>query len=838
MIKKRVPVVQRSLFSWVFPGNVKLQIVLLLVISVTVFARVLPLEMQKRIINEAIKLGDLERLLIYCGIYLAAVVSANGLKFLINVLETIVSQRTLMNMRKDLYAHIITLPLSFFRNTQPGMVVSALVTELSTSGNFIGMAVSAPVINVLTLLAFAGYLISLNWVLALVSLSIYPLVLLIVPILQKGTNKANKKRVDNTRDMSSTIGESITGIHEIHGNGSYNIENRKFNKLVRQLYKIRLVWSLYRYATKVTNNFFTNLGPFLVFLLGGYLTMKGELELGALVAFLSAQERLYDPWKELIEFYQVYQDASVSYGRTMGYFDTVPEHALDAPGREPYKLEPSLEVKDLSFVTESGIVLLDGISFSLDKGEHLALIGFSGSGKSTLALCVAQLYKYSTGTLKIGDMEVAELTKRDMVQNMGFVSQSPFIFSGTIKENLLYSCIARDEVEEEDKGKKLPSLDDMIGVLQQTGLFVDVLRFGLNAVLDPGEYKQVVEKIIRMRNNFKENFGDVLADYVEFYDDNEYLRYSSVAENITFGSPNKEAFEEAKLGENRYFMEFLNKSDLTRPLLSLGAELSRQTVDILGNLPPEAVFFEQSPIGPEELDGFRVLVERLKHTKLHQLKYEDHKKLLELALRFTPGKHKMASLPQMLERLILEGRALFKETIKKDDPDAFAFFDMSVYIHAQTILNNILFGRTKNSNPQARDKIDQSIIRLLIEEDLLETVLEIGMNFQVGSKGENLSGGQRQKLAIARVFLKAPALMIMDEATSALDNKSQGRIQDLLERRWKGKNTVISVVHRLDIVKNYDRIAVMKAGKIIEMGGYSQLMDKKGVFYELVTGKK
>jgi ABC-type multidrug transport system fused ATPase/permease subunit len=112
------------------------------------------------------------------------------------------------------------------------------------------------------------------------------------------------------------------------------------------------------------------------------------------------------------------------------------------------------------------------------------------------------------------------------------------------------------------------------------------------------------------------------------------------------------------------------------------------------------------------------------------------------------------------------------------------------------------------------------------------------MHYEVGNKGENLSGGQRQKLAIARIFLKAPRLMIMDEATSALDNKSQARIQDLLERRWKGKRTVISVAHRLDIVKNYDKIAVMKAGKIIEIGPYDQLMDKKGVFYELVTGKR
>jgi len=104
------------------------------------------------------------------------------------------------------------------------------------------------------------------------------------------------------------------------------------------------------------------------------------------------------------------------------------------------------------------------------------------------------------------------------------------------------------------------------------------------------------------------------------------------------------------------------------------------------------------------------------------------------------------------------------------------------------------------------------------------------MDFQVGSKGDKLSGGQRQKLAIARVFLKDPKIMILDEATSALDNKSQARIQNLLETRWKGGSTVIAVVHRLDIIKNYDRVVVMKAGKIGELGTYDELMAKKGCY--------
>ena len=98
------------------------------------------------------------------------------------------------------------------------------------------------------------------------------------------------------------------------------------------------------------------------------------------------------------------------------------------------------------------------------------------------------------------------------------------------------------------------------------------------------------------------------------------------------------------------------------------------------------------------------------------------------------------------------------------------------------------------------------------------------MQFQVGTRGERLSGGQRQKLAIARVLLKKPRMLILDEVTSALDNKSQTRIQGLLETHWKGRATMIAVAHRLDTVKNFDRIMVMKAGRISESGTYTELM--------------
>ena len=111
-------------------------LLLLLIIAVMVFARVLPLNLQRLIVNEAINLGKIDLLFRYCGFYLVAVIFASGMKYLTNVIQTLISERTTARMRKELYAHILTLPLGFFRKTQPGLMVNALSTELIILHNF------------------------------------------------------------------------------------------------------------------------------------------------------------------------------------------------------------------------------------------------------------------------------------------------------------------------------------------------------------------------------------------------------------------------------------------------------------------------------------------------------------------------------------------------------------------------------------------------------------------------------------------------------------------------------------------------------------------------------
>jgi ABC-type multidrug transport system fused ATPase/permease subunit len=244
MVANQEKIVHRPLFTWVFKVNLKLQLLVLVTVVVSVMVSVVPLEMQKRIVNEAIERRNVDLLVVYCTIYFVAFVMTSGLKYCINALQTLIGQNTLAAMRRQFYDHLLKLPQDFFCNTQSGLIVASLVTELATAGDFVGMAVAVPLVNLLTLVAFGFYLFWLDPLLAAVSFSIYPLVVFLVPKLQKRVNAYNCKRVDATRSFSGRLGESVDGIHEIKANGAFSLENENLGALIERLRTIRIKWNL------------------------------------------------------------------------------------------------------------------------------------------------------------------------------------------------------------------------------------------------------------------------------------------------------------------------------------------------------------------------------------------------------------------------------------------------------------------------------------------------------------------------------------------------------------------------------------------------------------------
>jgi len=440
--QKNIPICQRSLFYWILRKHRGIQLLLLVIILASLFFRVFPLEMQKRIINEAIHLRDEQLLFLYCGLYMGAVLLAGLSKYLINMIQTVLGQKILVELRKELYSHIIQLPLQFYRKMQPGTVISAMTAELNSIGFFLGGALAIPLTSILSFIVFLGFMYTLSPLLAMLSVSIYPFELIIIPLLQKRYNRLNKKRIKTTRSMANVVNEAISGIHEIHANGSYRLENKRISSFIDRLYALLKRLFFVKYGIKFANNLFQSIGPFILFLVGGYLAINGQFTLGALVAFLSAYEKVYDPWKEMLEYYQALQDAQVRYKQIMQLFDLKIKHPMLPEGRAIVTLKGEIDFRHAGFTVENGIKLLDQISMKVKPNEQVALVGFSGSGKSTLALLMAQLYDISSGTLFLDTYDINTLSKADISGNITMIAQHPFIFTGTIRENLLYAVRA------------------------------------------------------------------------------------------------------------------------------------------------------------------------------------------------------------------------------------------------------------------------------------------------------------------------------------------------------------------------------------------------------------
>ncbi len=827
-----------------------MQLLLLLIIVVNLFFKVFPLEMQKRIINEAISLRKIDLLYLYCGLYIGAVTISGLLKYATNVLQVYIGQKILIEMRRELYHHVLQLPLQFYRKMQPGTVVSAMTAELNAIGFFLGGALAIPITSILTFVVFVWFMFSLNPLLTLLSMGIYPVELFLLPYLQKKYNHLNSLRVQTTRSMANVVNESISGIHEIHGNTSYVLEENKLTTFIERLQALMKKLFVIKYGIKFANNFFQSLGPVTLFLVGGYLAINGEFTLGALVAFLSAYEKVYDPWKEMIEYYQSYQDAQIRYRQIMQIFDVEPPHLmLPPPGRDVLKLSGKLQLANVSYKVPSGVRLLEGINLEIEAGQHVALVGFSGSGKSTLALLMAQLYDPSQGTISMDNISLAEMSKGDVGPNVAMIAQHPYIFSGTILDNLVYGVLAVTASGE------LPERSRLLRVVRDVGFQDDVIRFGLQAVLSPEECQPFKEKFMGVRNSIQTSLRAEFEPAVEFYDVNRYLYYSTIRDNIIFGDSLDHAFTLVNLPANKGFLELLREVHLEKPLLTLGFAIATHTVELLHDFQDDEFFFRDNPMEMEEFEIYAKLLEE--HRSPQPSDLEARNLLLILALRFIPGKHSIVALPLPMEEKILVARRRFQrdivhidmkhckehsgcvacsKEIRCSEGSGFAPLCPGEYLYTRTLLDNILFGAVR-SEPVLDEHLRNLVAQAFRDAGLLDELMAIGLGFEVGSKGDRLSGGQKQKIAIARAFLKDAPLLIMDEATASLDNSSQACIQALIDGEFKGSKTVVAVIHRLDTTRTYDRIITLKAGRIVEQGSYVELMAKKGEFYELVRAE-
>ncbi len=825
---------------------------------------------------EVVYLDQLNLLFTLCGLFFVLVLVNGGFKYVINVYKGLLGERMLRRLRYRLYSRILRFPLPHFRKVSQGELIPMITAEVEPLGGFIGDAFALPMYQGGFLLTALFFIFKQDPVMGLAAIAFYPLQGYIIPKLQRQVNLLGKARVKEVRKLSERIGESVSGAQEIHAHDTSRYELAGFANRLGRIFEIRYQIYQKKFFVKFLNNFMNQLTPFFFYSIGGYLVIKGDLSIGALVAVLAAYKDIRAPWKELLSYYQMKEDARIKYEQVVSQFEPAglkDQALLEADIEAPAPLTGALAASNLT-LSEDDVKVVDAVSFSVGVSERVAIVGAGGSGKEELVLLLARLLDPTGGRITIGGDDLQRLPEAITGRRIAFVGANAHLFSASLGDNLLYglkhrplrelqhdpataALRHRERAEAAASGNTTDSISAdwidyvtvgagsheeftaaMIHALGVAEMTNDVYELGLRGTLDPSQRPEAAERVLEARRALRDRLADpALAELVEPFDKAHYNANATLAENLLFGTPVGDAFDIERLAENGYVLSVLERCGLIDDLLAMGLEVASTMVELFSDLPPDHEFFEQfSFISADDLPEFKELTGRVDRDRLGMLREEERRMLLSLPFKLILARHALELIDDAMQTRILEARAAFVRDLPEALAPAVEFFDVERYNAASTLQDNILFGKLVYGQAQAAARIGALISEVIDALDLRDTVTEVGFDYQVGIGGGRLSAAQRQKLAITRAVLKRPDMLIISEATAVLDGATQNKIADNLLEEFEGRG-LIWALHRPSLASRFDRVLVMQSGRMIEQGRFDELDQPDTHFKELVAAE-
>ena len=811
--------------------------------------------------------AHLTYLWVLCGLYFLMVLVNGGFKYWINRYKGQLGERMLRRLRFELYKRLLRFPSSYFKKVSTGEIIPMITSEVEPLGGFIGDIFAQPAVQGGTLLTIIGFMFAQDWVLGLASLSLYPIQGYIIPKLQRRVNLLGKQRVRTIRRVADRTGESTFGAGEILANDNARYQLASFARLLGTIYDIRFEIYQRKFFVKFLNNTLNQVTPFFFFAIGGYLVIRGSLSAGALVAVISAYKDMSAPWKELLDYYQQFQDTKIKYDQVVeqfqpdGMFDE--RLMLEEPETIPH-FTGEMSISNLTLIEDDRVRVVDGVSANLPLDRSVAILGGTGSGKQELALLMARLLWPTSGRIGVNGHDFATLPTAVIGRRMAYAGPAPYLFSTSLGDNLLASLkfhplrepeyegarakrhqwqreearlsgnidlnVDADWVDYDAAGvKDQASLRDrVVEVLQKLGLDQDVYLLGLRGQLDPKAWPEAAQALLEARKGVRARLAeDKITHLVEPFDVTRYNTNASLAENLLFGTPVGPAFAAEELATNTYVLRVLDKVGLTDDLVQRGLKVAETMVEIFADGAPSEEFIAQfSFISSDQLPDFQAILARIGKDGIKSLKKDDRARLLSLPFKLIVSRHRLDAIDETLMGRIVEARRVFASDLPEELRGSIEFFADDRYNAAATIQDNLLFGKLAFGEADAERRLIEVVARVIDALDLRRTVIEAGLAFQVGPGGTRLALAQRQKVAIARCMLKRPDVLILNEATSALDGPAQVRLIDMLKEEFAGRG-LIWVLHRASLVRQFAEALVMEHGRLVEQGALADL-DKPG----------
>ncbi|HOO05996.1 MAG TPA: ABC transporter ATP-binding protein [Ruminococcus sp.] len=492
--KKNRPKVTKELliriFSYMKPYWKQFGLVLIAILFSAILT-LLPSVLTGRIIDEGLIARSMKALVKYILLSLAVTLGANIIGILESYLNTWIAQHITFDMQNAMYLHLQKMSQRFFTSNNQGDIITRMTSDISGVQQIITNTLTSIISNVITLVVALVVMFRENWLLALLGV-------VIVPLFTIPTRSAGKTRWSITRESQACSNEingilnetmSVSGQLLVKLFGMEKKEYARYEDVNRRMINLNIRESMAGRWFRMALSTFSSVGPMLIYLVGGIIMMKYDstITVGQISVLVALLGRMYGPVNQLLNIQVDWIRSMAMFTRIFEYYD-MPVEIENAPmAVTPGKANGEVSFEHVSFYYEPEREILKDISFKLEKGKCIAIVGPSGSGKSTLINLIPRLYDVCGGKVSFDGIDVRSLDLAFLRRNIGIVSQETYLFNGTVRDNLLY---AKPDATEEEliEACKQANIYDFIQK-QEDGLDTVVGNRGLK--LSGGEKQRI-----------------------------------------------------------------------------------------------------------------------------------------------------------------------------------------------------------------------------------------------------------------------------------------------------------------------------------------------------------
>lgn len=414
----------------------------------------------RNIINDVIPNRQIRLLFIFAIVLTLIFLIKAGLNYFMQYWGHVVGVRMQADMRRDLFEKLQDMPNKYFDNNKTGVIMSRIVNDLLDISELAHHGPEDLFISIVMLLGSFIILCTINIPLTIITFAILPFLLFYTINKRNKMKKAFKETRVKTGEVNATIENSISGVRVTKSFGNKIYEMKKFDKSNNIFKKAR------EHAYKAMAEYFSGMFflvdmlELIVLIAAGYFTYLGKINIGDFAAYLLYIKMFLQPIRKLINFNEMFQNGMSGFERFEEIMNE--ENEKEIPNAKELKdVKGKISIKDVTFRYDNKESILENFNLDIKAGKMVALVGPSGGGKTTVCNLIPRFYDYESGKIFIDGVDISTVTLKSLRENIGIVQQDVFLFTGTIRENIMYGNPNATE-EEVIEAAKSACLHDFI----------------------------------------------------------------------------------------------------------------------------------------------------------------------------------------------------------------------------------------------------------------------------------------------------------------------------------------------------------------------------------------